>query len=40
MMTIKRAPKARYLIWLVMLPLIVWALRDIPLGEVWEKIKG
>lgn len=39
MRTIKRFPKGRYLIWLVLLPLIVWALRDIPFQEVWETIK-
>lgn len=39
MRAIKQSFKARYLIWLVMLPLIAWALRDIPFQEVWETIK-
>ena len=40
LITLKRFLKPRYLIWLVLLPLIVWALRDIPLQEVWDTLKG
>lgn len=36
----RRFLKARYLVWLVLLPLVAWALRDIPLQEVWWTISS
>lgn len=39
MRKIRRFLKARYLVWLVLLPLVVWALRDMPLQEVWWTIR-